>query len=517
MSEGRPLTGHQVLVANDDPAQLRAMAAVLEAAGAEVAVHPDGRSVVQALIDGAAPSVIVTDLHMPELDGWQLARLVRSTDFPGFGVVPLLVTSATFAGVDVEAVSLSAGANAFLAVPAPPERVVRYVHQLAIGQRPRPERSAVIFSEDAQVVDELVGALEKHGARASLGRPEGPYHQCWISDWVILDEDQPDGLEIAMKALCVEERRPALVVLSRDSSPRTRLALIVRGADAVLPRSTPAALLADLLPQIGRQRSLLRVEQTLKSRAADLDRAHDRWRDLFDAIPDMVLVLDRQGAIEASNAAARAAFGGVELLDGRPAGDFLSESLLSPLTSEVGVGSALGTLTGSGGRHLRVEATYRSFGEEAGTRIAVLRDITDRMEAEERQRSIEAQLFRGQKLESLGVMASGIAHDFNNLLLSILGNTALAADDLPEDHPGRHFVEQAGLAAERAAELTGQILAYSGEAQRRVQPVDVGRAVRELGSLLEPAMSKKAELRIVHETEDAWIEADPGQLRQVLM
>ena len=114
-------------------------------------------------------------------------------------------------------------------------------------------------------------------------------------------------------------------------------------------------------------------------------------------------------------------------------------------------------------------------------------------------------------------MASGIAHDFNNLLLSILGNTALPSDDLPEDHPGRHFVEQAGVAAERAAELTAQILAYSGEAQRTLQPVEVVQAVSELGSLLEPATSKKAELQVTHERREAWVEADPAQLRQVLM
>ena len=517
MNEGHLLTGHQVLVANDDPAQLRAMTALLEAAGAEVHAHPDGRSVVHALIDGAAPSVIVTDLHMPGLDGWQLARLVRSTDFPGFGVVPLLITSATFAGADVEAVSLSAGASAFLAVPAPPERVVRYVHQLAVGQRPKPERSAVLFSEDATLVEGLAAALEQQGARASLGRPEGPFHQSWVADWVILDEDLPARLDTTLEALCAEDRRPALVVLSRDASPATRLALIVRGVDAVLPRSTPPELLADLLPQIGRQRSLLRVEQTLKSRAADLDLARDRWRDLFDAIPDMVLVLDGRGRVEASNAAARATFGGDVILEGRPAHELLSSGLWIPLTSGARVGSALGTVVTGGGKDVRVEATYRSFGAEADTRIVVLRDVTDRVEAEERQRSIEAQLFRGQKLESLGVMASGIAHDFNNLLLSILGNTALASDDLPEDHPGRHFVEQAGVAAERAAELTAQILAYSGEAQRTLQPVDVVQAVSELGSLLEPATSKKADLRVTHERREAWVEADPAQLRQVLM
>jgi len=75
---------------------------------------------------------------------------------------------------------------------------------------------------------------------------------------------------------------------------------------------------------------------------------------------------------------------------------------------------------------------------------------------------MERRLLHAQKLESLGVLAGGIAHDFNNLLMAILGNLDLALMDLSPVSPARSSIEQSAIAARRAADLTRQMLAYSG-------------------------------------------------------
>jgi len=85
-----------------------------------------------------------------------------------------------------------------------------------------------------------------------------------------------------------------------------------------------------------------------------------------------------------------------------------------------------------------------------------IRDVTERKRFNE-------QLRQTQKLESLGVLAGGVAHDFNNLLVGMLGNSSLAAEALPRVHPARAMLDEVVTAAERAAGLTRQLLAYAGK------------------------------------------------------
>jgi two-component system, cell cycle sensor histidine kinase and response regulator CckA len=142
--------------------------------------------------------------------------------------------------------------------------------------------------------------------------------------------------------------------------------------------------------------------------------------------------------------------------------------------------------------------------------IASGQDITER-------KRIEAQMQHAQKLESLGVLAGGIAHDFNNLLVGILGNTSLALMDVgPESelHEILHDVETAAL---RAAELTKQMLAYSGRGRFVVRPLDVSALVEEMAHLLQSSISKRAALRFDFAPDVPTVEADATQLRQVVM
>ena len=111
------------------------------------------------------------------------------------------------------------------------------------------------------------------------------------------------------------------------------------------------------------------------------------------------------------------------------------------------------------------------------------RDITERKRAEEERRHLEARIQHAQKLESLGVLAGGIAHDFNNLLVGILGNAELALLELAAGAPGaRRPSRSIRRAALRAAELTSQMLAYSGKGRFVVEPIDLDALVRGDGA-----------------------------------
>jgi len=145
------------------------------------------------------------------------------------------------------------------------------------------------------------------------------------------------------------------------------------------------------------------------------------------------------------------------------------------------------------------------------------REMDERRQTEEAHHKLEAQVQHAQRLESLGVLAGGIAHDFNNLLASIMGYASLAAMDLPEDSRARRSVDQVLVAAKTAADLTQQMLAYSGRGTFLLEPVHLTQLIESVIRLLESTISKKATLRLRLAHDLPSIQADASQIRQVVM
>ena len=149
-------------------------------------------------------------------------------------------------------------------------------------------------------------------------------------------------------------------------------------------------------------------------------------------------------------------------------------------------------------------------GHPTGRRGVVV-DISARVQAEEALR-------QSQKLESLGVLAGGIAHDFNNLLTTILGNAEMMAPFLAgEAAPGRKHLDKIERTTRRLAELTRQMLAYSGRGQFTVAEVDLNAVITEMIELL--AVSATKNVRVVYGLDPALplMEADASQIRQVVL
>lgn len=121
-----------------------------------------------------------------------------------------------------------------------------------------------------------------------------------------------------------------------------------------------------------------------------------------------------------------------------------------------------------------------------------------------------------RKMESLGILAGGIAHDFNNLLMGVLGNADLALSVMAPDAAGRNQVEDIIVAAQRAADLADQMLAYSGRGRFRVKRVDVGSLVENSAHLLKAAMSESVVLQVEPSQGASMVSVDVGQMRQVL-
>jgi len=149
--------------------------------------------------------------------------------------------------------------------------------------------------------------------------------------------------------------------------------------------------------------------------------------------------------------------------------------------------------------------------------LAIVRDVTERRRAQEERLRLERRLLHSQKLESLGVLAGGIAHDFNNLLMAIQGNLELARTGLAPGSAPHARLGDALRAVQRAADLTHQMLAYSGRGRFVVRRLDLSALVEENAHLFRASIAHTTTLALHLEPDLPPIEADGGQVQQVIM
>lgn len=144
-------------------------------------------------------------------------------------------------------------------------------------------------------------------------------------------------------------------------------------------------------------------------------------------------------------------------------------------------------------------------------------DVTDRQRAEATRLVLEAQLLEARKLEAIGTLAGGIAHDFNNILAAILGNVALAREDVDTGHPAQQFLEQIARAGQRARSLVQQILAFSRRQPAEFVALSLRGLVEETVAMLQSTAGPAVRLRSMISDERLVVQGNPTQLQQVLM
>jgi len=276
-----------------------------------------------------------------------------------------------------------------------------------------------------------------------------------------------------------------------------------------------------------------RTDAQLLRSNLDLERRESLTRELnerlIEVLPGGVIEVGRDGACLNANAEAMRILGlSLDALTQRVVADFAGETIFEDGTpapvSEYPVSKALATGLPQGAVTLGVRrrdgevswAVYRAVAtrdpatQEVTGALVTLLDITERKRFEDKLRQT-------QKLESLGVLAGGIAHDFNNLLVTILGNASFAKSIAGSDARLGPLLDEIELGARRAAELTRQMLDYSGEGKLKVERLELAGAVREMARLLAALIPKRVELHYQFQEGLPVVEVDATQIRQVLM
>ena len=246
----------------------------------------------------------------------------------------------------------------------------------------------------------------------------------------------------------------------------------------------------------------------------------ERYRSLVENAPDIVLASDLNGNLTSANPTATRLLGysRAELLE-RTVWSLLSagerEGAMAHFQRML-AGESPGPLecwldTKWGGT-LLVEVNA-SIVYKDGQPVAVqgiLRDVTER-------HRLERQLLQAQKMEAIGRLAGGVAHDFNNLLTVINGYSDMLIRDLPEDDPDRPAIEEIRAAGERAAAFTKQLLAFGRRQISRPRPLDLNAVIRDAAQMLQRLIGEEITLETSLEPALDAVEADPGQIHQVLL
>jgi len=268
---------------------------------------------------------------------------------------------------------------------------------------------------------------------------------------------------------------------------------------------------------------LMTVEQAVRKQrlAQALLDSEERYRLVTENIADAVFLLELDGRIALGNRRA-------EMITGYPRAELVDRTLTS-LLPEAGAQEAEARLSDA-----RAEPDATPFFEielirKDGARVlievhvttvlkdgrpvallAVARDITQR-------RHLEDQLRQGQKMEGIGRLAAGVAHDFNNLLTAIGGRCYLVLKDLTAENPLRREIEIIQGAAERAAKLTYQLLAFSRKQILEPRVLDLNETVTGIEPLLSRMIREDIEVTTALDPDAGRVKADAGQLEQVLL
>ncbi len=288
-----------------------------------------------------------------------------------------------------------------------------------------------------------------------------------------------------------------------------------------LPKSNPAHG-EELRRQLTALKSELNDQQWLLEA---LESQSAQYRALFELMPGSVVLLDAKGYIRDANpyfcramCYAREELVGLHVSHiSQVKPEIIEQNILRMIAGEILQHEVTNVQKDGSLRFYELREAAVTLPDGSMNILAVSNDVTDRKRAEQAKLEIERQLLHAQKMDSLGALAGGVSHDFNNLLAVILSNVELAISDIPTTSPTQNCLTNALLAGKRAAELTRQMLAYSGRGRFVTTQVDLSKLVRNLSDLVKVSISKSVRLELNLASDLPVVEADAAQVQQVLM
>jgi PAS domain S-box-containing protein len=262
----------------------------------------------------------------------------------------------------------------------------------------------------------------------------------------------------------------------------------------------------------------------------DRKKAEQKFKDLLEAAPDAMVIVDRKGEIVLVNSQTEKLFGyRREELLGEPVDMLVPERHRArhpvrregffgcPPARSMGAGLELHGLRRNG-TEFPVEISLSPLETEEGALVMnAIRDITERKHAQAERELLGQRLRQAEKMESVGRLAAGIAHDFNNVLAGVFAYGEMLVEETPERSPLKRYAQNVLTAATRGRALVEQILAFSRSQRGKPAPIDIGPIVAETLELLRGSLPAAIRLEASAPQLPLVVMGDATQLHQVVM
>ena len=338
---------------------------------------------------------------------------------------------------------------------------------------------------------------------------------------VLTDYRLPDG--DGSELVVASEGAFPVIMMTSQGNEQIAVEVMKTGARDYIVKS---AEIFSSLPRIVKH-GLREWNLVLGRRKADEEvlRAKQMWDQTFDAVPDLIAIVDTRNTIlRANRSMARHCGCTPDELVGRDC-----FSVVHGTTAPPPCCSYVETIRDGQVHTVEVEAkglngifdiTVSPLLDAEGrvtSCVHVARDVTERRRAETERLELEQQFQKTQKLESLGVLTGGIAHDFNNILTIILGHCFMLQAQVGDNDPHATHVEQIETAANRAADLCRQMLTYAGQSPLLQTQVNMRYLVKEIVKMLSSAIKKNVAIKLDIQRDLPVITGDTSQIQQVVM
>ena len=553
-----------VLIIDDRPTNREFLRVVLQYAGHSVFEAGDGLEALQSL-ESARPHLIISDILMPTMDGKEFVRRLR--EHPEFSSTPTLFTSAYYLESEARSLGEQCGVKAFIPKPCDPEQVLAMVdkvlreagvpgnaaaaasanpgHQVA----PPPAKTEELSTAQARLIalTEVSRELSQCTDIAELSRTYVTAIRRIVAvDMAVVHMDgtaaHPEVFACAGTCAFAAEckihegsglQQSCLPNLERsDPVQAIRLLKTARPLsdeagcnfacgpfcfDSFLAAPVASAagsygwigvfhktglgrfrqedewLLAAVAAQLGVAYENATLAETNRRNTAALRQTERQLQAIVENSPDRIYLKAADGTLLLTNPAFRSA-GATEL----PKSDQVvecEEELETPA-----------------GKRIFLSRNFPVYGDDGKpfATCGISTDITHR-------KSLEQQLAQSQKMEAIGLLSGGVAHDFNNLLAVIQGFSQFAKEELPPDHPATESIQEIQTAAQRATNLTRQLLVFSRKQILKPKPLDLNDLIVNLIRMLERLIGENIDLSFEPGSDLGEITADPGQIEQAIV